>query len=97
MRFRLFGRSEAIRTPGLLDPNQARYQLRYTPMDPYIIMRNFQNVKAWQEKQFLSLRQNSAIMDVTFDASISTIGLRRDEHGRQKDFAPALEQGRAGH
>ena len=28
-----FGRSEAIRTPGLLDPNQARYQLRYTPID----------------------------------------------------------------
>ena len=67
------GRSEAIRTPGLLDPNQARYQLRYTPIDPYIIMRNFRNVKAWQEKQFLSLRQNSAIMDVTLDTSISTV------------------------
>ena len=28
----IYGRSEAIRTPGLLDPNQARYQLRYTPI-----------------------------------------------------------------
>ena len=40
-----FGRSEAIRTPGLLDPNQARYQLRYTPMDPNIIMIFFPIVK----------------------------------------------------
>ena len=45
MRFRLFGRSEAIRTPGLLDPNQARYQLRYTPIDPTIIMIFLLNVK----------------------------------------------------
>ena len=28
---RLFGRSDGIRTHGLLVPNQARYQLRYTP------------------------------------------------------------------
>ena len=68
MRFRLFGRSEAIRTPGLLDPNQARYQLRYTPIDPYIIMIIFKNVKSWVEKLFLSLRQFSAIIGVTFVA-----------------------------
>ena len=30
-----FGRSEATRTPGLLVPNQARYQLRYTPIKLY--------------------------------------------------------------
>ena len=30
-RYRLFGRSDGIRTHGLLVPNQARYQLRYTP------------------------------------------------------------------
>ena len=68
MRFRLFGRSEAIRTPGLLDPNQARYQLRYTPIDQYIIMRNYEIVKSWAEKQSLSLRQFSAIIGVTFVA-----------------------------
>ena len=28
----LFGRSEVTRTPGILLPKQARYQLRYTPM-----------------------------------------------------------------
>ena len=27
----LHGRSGEIRTPGLMDPNHARYQLRYTP------------------------------------------------------------------
>ena len=57
MRFRLFGRSEAIRTPGLLDPNQARYQLRYTPISCYIIMTILGNVKAWEENLFLFLRQ----------------------------------------
>lgn len=31
------GRSRQIRTAGLLDPNQARYQLRYTPISPFII------------------------------------------------------------
>ena len=45
MRSRLSGRSEAIRTPGLLDPNQARYQLRYTPMNLNIIMIIFGIVK----------------------------------------------------
>ena len=29
---RNFGRSGGSRTHGLLDPNQARYQLRYTPI-----------------------------------------------------------------
>ncbi len=33
----LYGRSEATRTPGLLVPNQARYQLRYTPVHIYYI------------------------------------------------------------
>ena len=28
----LYGRSEVIRTPGILLPKQARYQLRYTPI-----------------------------------------------------------------
>ena len=28
-----FGRSDGIRTHGLLVPNQARYQLRYTPIE----------------------------------------------------------------
>ena len=30
--FAVFGRSGGSRTHGLLDPNQARYQLRYTPI-----------------------------------------------------------------
>ena len=30
--FTVFGRSGGSRTHGLLDPNQARYQLRYTPI-----------------------------------------------------------------
>ena len=29
---RIFGRSEGTRTPGILLPKQARYQLRYTPI-----------------------------------------------------------------
>ena len=29
----LLGRSEVIRTPGILLPKQARYQLRYTPIE----------------------------------------------------------------
>ncbi len=31
----LFGRSDGIRTHDLLVPNQARYQLRYTPKQLY--------------------------------------------------------------
>ena len=30
-----FGRSGEARTPGLMVPNHARYQLRYTPMKRY--------------------------------------------------------------
>ncbi len=32
MAFVFFGRSEVTRTPGILLPKQARYQLRYTPI-----------------------------------------------------------------
>ena len=32
-----YGRSSGSRTHGLLDPNQARYQLRYTPKDISIL------------------------------------------------------------
>ena len=35
-----YGRSEGIRTPGILLPKQARYQLRYTPVFPYYTPRN---------------------------------------------------------
>ena len=31
VRVGVFGRSEGTRTPGILLPKQARYQLRYTP------------------------------------------------------------------
>ena len=44
-RFSLFGRSVGIRTRGLLDPNQARYQASPHPVNSGIIMNIFPIVK----------------------------------------------------
>ena len=43
--FAVFGRSGGSRTHGLLDPNQARYQLRYTPIQHFIIRNLKRDVK----------------------------------------------------
>ena len=45
-----FGRSRGIRTPGLLDPNQARYQTSPYPDDQNIIMKEWTIVKGQQGK-----------------------------------------------
>ena len=50
-RIRLFGRSVGIRTRGLLDPNQARYQASPHPVNSGIIMNYFPIVK-WQPPLF---------------------------------------------
>ncbi len=42
----LFGRSEGIRTPGLMDPNHARYQTSPHPDNHDIIMKNRAIVKS---------------------------------------------------
>ncbi len=43
------GRSIGIRTRGLLDPNQARYQTSPYPDNHNIIMKEKENVKSWVE------------------------------------------------
>ena len=46
----LYGRSVGIRTPGLLDPNQARYQTSPHPETFLIILERRRNVKRYAQE-----------------------------------------------
>ena len=58
VRITVFGRSVGIRTRGLLDPNQARYQASPHPVSLNIIMKKYANVKGFPV--FFEKRNESA-------------------------------------